>query len=713
MLGRRPDFKRERPSLEPLRSLPSRAILEAPLRLPGIREEALRSLGIETVGDLLEHLPHTHRDPAGARPIAELEPGQPATVVASVEEVREVPARGPRRARIEARVADASGALVAVWWGRRWLRHRLRVGDLLRLEGVPKEGGRFWVRDHEWLDREAAARAAGNAPSGESRPASLVPVHPASAELSARRLRHLVRRFAARALACPDPLPARLRAREGLPDRAAALLAAHFPRSFEEAEAARARLAFEELLLLQLALGRRRNARRARARAPAVEAPATALARWLETLPFEPTGDQRRAISVLTGELAGERPMNRLLMGEVGSGKTLVAAAAMLQVARAGYQAALMAPTETLAEQHHRTLDRLLGGTVPLALVTSTVGSRRRREALERLASGELPIVVGTHALIEPGVRFAALALAVIDEQHRFGVRQRAALERKGPNGLVPHVLHMTATPIPRTLALTAYGELDVTVLRELPRGRRPVETLVLAGEEGRREAMARVRAAVARGHQAFVVCPLVEESEALAARAATAEFERLTEGELRGLRLGLVHGQLPAAQRQETMARFAQGEIDVLVATSVVEVGIDVPNATVIVVEEAHRWGIAQLHQLRGRVGRGTAPSVCILIGDPSLPRLRALAAHSDGFRLAEIDLQLRGSGDVLGTRQHGLPSLRFARLPSDAPLLERAHAAAAELLARDPELADPEHQLLAAASEERFGAAAEPIPG
>jgi ATP-dependent DNA helicase RecG len=404
--------------------------------------------------------------------------------------------------------------------------------------------------------------------------------------------------------------------------------------------------------------------------------------------------------------------MQRLLMGEVGSGKTAVATHAMLRALENGRQAALMAPTETLAEQHLLTLDRLLGGLVPIALLTGSIAAARRREILGRLASGELNLVVGTHALIEPAVEFRDLALYVIDEQHRFGVRQRAALDAKAPGELVPHALHMTATPIPRTLALTAYGDLDATTLRELPAGRGPVETHVVDGERARARAYERIREEIAEGRQCFVVCPLVTESEALQAKAAETEAARLQATEFKDHRVQLIHGQMPTAQKQEAMREFAGGGADVLVATSVIEVGIDVPNATVMLIEEAERYGISQLHQLRGRIGRGQHPGLCILFGSPQNPRLSAVAAQRDGFALAEIDLELRGAGEVLGTRQHGLPEFNVARLPEDADLLQNARDVAEILLAEDPQLESPENLLLREAAAARFGADLDPIP-
>jgi len=396
----------------------------------------------------------------------------------------------------------------------------------------------------------------------------------------------------------------------------------------------------------------------------------------------------------------------------VGSGKTVIALHAMLRAAENGMQAAFMAPTETLAEQHLITLDRLLDGLAPVELLTGSTSAARRRELLGRLGSGELSLVVGTHALIEEPVEFQRLGVVIVDEQHRFGVRQRAALDRKAPEGLSPHALHMTATPIPRTLSLTAYGDLDATVLRELPRGRRPVETHVVDGERARKRAYERIREEIAAGRQCFVVCPLVAESEALQARAATAEYERLRTTEFADQRVELIHGQMPTPEKQRAMRAFADGEADVLVATSVIEVGIDVANATVMLIEAAERYGLSQLHQLRGRVGRGEHDSLCILFGDPRLPRLEAIANERDGFKLAEVDLELRGAGELLGTRQSGLPEFRVARLPDDQELLERARLRADELLDADRQLSEPEHALLREAVVERFGPEHDPIP-
>jgi len=660
-------------------------------------------LGIETVGDLIEHLPHAHHDRGDARTVVSVGAGEEATVAVGVRSVTVKPMRDRRRKRVEARVFDETGPMVAIWWNRPWVATEFGEGSQLLLHGKMKKRNEFHVNDHEVM-------GAGDGAVGHS--VGLVPVHPATFGLSAATLRRMLWANYRTMRHAVEPLPTALRLAEHLPDRPAALAAVHFPDTEEEEAKGRRRLAFEELFMSQVAVVGRRHSRREARRAAALEATGELVDPWLAGLPFEPTGDQRSAAERIDADLSGDRPMQRLLMGEVGSGKTLVAVGAMLRAVENGRQAALMAPTETLAEQHLITLDRLLGGLVPVELLTGSTPAGRRRELLSRLDSGELSLVVGTHALIEDAVRFRDLAVCVVDEQHRFGVRQRAALDAKAPEGLSPHALHMTATPIPRTLALTAYGDLEATVLRELPAGRRPVETHVVDGARARSRAYERIREEIAAGRQCFVVCPLVSESEALQARAATVEAERLQSTEFRDQRVALIHGQMPTAEKQEAMRSFAAGEADVLVATSVIEVGIDVPNATVMLIEAAERYGLSQLHQLRGRVGRGEHASMCILFGDPKLPRLEAIASTRDGFHLAQVDLELRGAGEVLGTRQSGLQEFKVARLPEDAELLERARLHADALMDGDADLSEPEHALLRDAVLARFGSDLDPIP-
>ncbi len=677
---------------------PSRLVL--PLRVDGAKAEHGASvLGLHTIGNLLEHLPRDRRE---ARAIADLVPDETATVIVEVKSIssRSVRRRGMRPI-VEATVADATGVMKVAFFNQPWLVQRYPPGTRLMLHGKFQSRDRFGVQAH--------------APTAEAAMGDEAVAHyPATEGLSSTQILALVRREATRFADVVEPLPVGVRRREGLADRGSALRAAHFPAREADLEAARRRLAFDELLLVQLALLRRRRRRRAGAVAPVLDEPRSLTGRWLGSmLPFSLTRDQELALEAVDADIACGVPMQRLLMGEVGSGKTVVALYAMLRAVEHEMQGAMMAPTETLAEQHFATIQSLTGGELVRAgLLTGSTPARRRADLLAKLASGELSLIVGTHALIEEAVTFARLGVAVVDEQHRFGVRQRAALDAKGYAGESPHVLHMTATPIPRTLALSNYGDLDFTVLRELPRGRQPIQTFVCSTERERERAYDRIREELRAGRQAFVVCPLVEESEALQAKAATAEFERLRTGELEGWEVVLLHGQMRPAAKQAAMASFAAGEAHVLVATSVIEVGIDVPNATVMLVENAERYGISQLHQLRGRIGRGEYASLCLLFGPKDSPRLRALASDSDGFALAEVDLGLRGEGELIGTRQHGLAQYRVAELPRDTELLERARLHAERIIAEDPDLQNPDHELLADALTRMYGAeAAAPI--
>ena len=705
--------------------------------------EGLAALGLATVGDLLEHMPRDRRE---ARTVAELQAGEQATVLVEVRSIagRQVRRRG-MRGLVEAVVCDETGSMRATFFNQPWLVGRYPVGTHLVLHGKAEKGGRFKVSHHALGSREGAsdggedtARSSANLAPGGAVPGrgGSVAHYPAAEGVSSTQILALVQEHGSALGEVVEPLAAELRVAEDLPGRASALAAMHFGGGPDASVEGRRRLAFDELLLAQLVFLTRRERRAGEARALALCEPPSLSERWLKLgLPFELTGDQRKAIATIEEDLAGERPMQRLLMGEVGSGKTVVALHAMLRAVEHGAQAALMAPTETLAEQHFATVQRLLGGeSVAVALLSGSTPARRRADTLGKLASGELALIVGTHALIEPDVRFRALAVAVVDEQHRFGVRQRAALGEGGASdqdlglgetGVVgrPHTLHMTATPIPRTLALARHGDLDRTLLRELPRERRPIETRIVTGESGRNEAYRLLREQLAQGRQAYVVCPLVDDGEEPSAapassaggddgpgelRAASAEFERLRAGELKGFQLELLHGQMRPREKQAAMEAFASGRAQVLVATTVIEVGVDVPNATVMLVENAERFGISQLHQLRGRVGRGEHASTCLLSGPPGSLRLRALAEHSDGFKLAEIDLRLRKEGELVGTKQSGLGQFKFASLPEDEDLLERARSWARHILALDPGLEGPLYGLLGGALQEAFGAEA-----
>ena len=630
-------------------------------------KKKLERLGLETVGDLLAHRPFRYEEPVPEVRMADLQADRD---VAIAGEVLSTSTR--RRGRLQmltARISDGSATVSATWFNQPWLERQLQPGTAVRLRGRQGRYG-FDVRSFDIGEGEATA--------------DFAPVYPASEDITAKKLRELV--GAALPLALADPLPAGLKQREGLPERVDALWALHRPRSLAEAEAGRRRLAFDELLLLQIWLARRRRERESEV-APALGPPGELVARYRNVLPFTLTEHQERAIADLDADLERSVPMQRLLQGEVGSGKTVVALYALLRAVEAGKQGALMAPTETLAEQHFLTLEEpcsLLG--VTCALLTSSTAKR------ERDLAPNADIVVGTHALIQEGVEFRDLAVAVVDEQHRFGVEQRKALTE----GRSPHVLHMTATPIPRTLALTVYGDLAVSEISRPPADRKPIKTAWVA-EDRSAAAYSRLRKHLDAGRQAYVVCPLIEESETTQARAAEAEADRLQKAELRGYRVGLLHGRLRPAERRELMARFKAGELDVLVATTVIEVGVDVPNATIMIVQEADRFGLAQLHQLRGRVGRGAEQSYCLLVSraredltEHAVERLEALVRTNDGFELAEVDLDIRGSGHLLGTRQSGLTDLRFAHLRKDRPLLERARAVADELVDAGGPLSD-----------------------
>ncbi len=719
---------------------PRPSVLDVSIQaLPGVGPklaEAAAEAGLATVGDLLYRVPHSYRDRADVRDLASLEPGEEATVM--VEVVGSQPRPFRKRGGLSiltAKVADESGSARATWFNQPWLADKLIPGTALLLVGSRDKRG-LRVSAHEILatagGEEGSPRTntparPQDSPPPLQRPADgvppgihttgLVPVHSATEALKPQRIREWAWQACQWASNAIEGLPAEIRARRSLAGAGDAIRAAHFPENEDELATARERLAFEELFLHQAILATRKRTHRIARPAPRFGKPGEMVGRWIDSLPFELTRDQLGALDDVDADLDRGEPMQRLLMGEVGSGKTVVAVYAMLRALEAGFQAVLMAPTETLAEQHAITLGRLLAAeATPFALLSGATPAAVRKRALDQLASGELGLIVGTHALIEPTVRFARLGLSVVDEQHRFGVEQRRALDAKGVEGMAPHVLHMTATPIPRTLSLTAYGDLDTTALRQLPAGRMPVETS-LVGEDERAGAYEFVRERLREGRQAFVVCPLVAESDKFPGKAAEVEAERLRLGELREFSVGVLHGQMPSAQKAEAMRAFAAGETDVLVATTVIEVGIDVANATVMVIEGAERFGVSQLHQLRGRVGRGEHASQCLLFaeeaGELARKRLRAVAGERDGFKLAEVDLGLRGEGEILGTRQHGLPRFAVASLPEDMAVLIAAREEILALLRSHGSLEDPALGPLLDAARRRFGAgAADPIP-
>ncbi|MDX6538414.1 MAG: ATP-dependent helicase RecG [Gaiellales bacterium] len=659
---------------------------------------ALAKRGILTAGDLLETPPRAWRDYSeGVTALADVVVGAEATVRVELLTVSVRPTRRRNLRIVEAHVRDDSGAATAIWFNQGFLARTLQKGQTLQLRANVRAGRglELTVREHEVL----AEAGEGLHTSG------VVAVYDASRTLSTRVIRELVEQHLPRTDALADPLPVGVRVARRLPLRRDAIAALHSPQAPVDTRIAGDRLAYEELLLLQVALAERR------AGAPAAEAlgrPGELLERYHASLPFTLTLGQRRSVRDIDRDLArGGRPMRRLLLGDVGSGKTVVAVHAMLRAAERGAQAALLAPTEVLVQQHAATVRALVEPlAIEVAVVTGDLPAAERRVRLQRIASGDAALVVGTHALLESSVEFADLRLIVVDEQHRFGVEQRAALSE----GHGAHSLHMTATPIPRSLALSLYGDLDLTELRELPAGRRPIITRRVRAEKRADCHGWLLRQWQEHRRQAYVVCPLVEGSETVQARAAEELHAELVNA-LAPLTVGVVHGRQKAAERLATMRAFAAAEVQVLVATTVIEVGIDVPNATAMVIEDADRFGLSQLHQLRGRVGRSSEQSYCFLFESPEpsdlgLRRLEALCEHASGFDLAEIDLRLRGEGELAGVRQSGASDLRHASLARHRRLIARSRADA-RLLAR----AGPFDPVLAQAARERFGGLVERI--
>jgi len=717
--------------------------LELPLAKAGIAGlqsapvSKLAKKGVHTVRDLLEYVPRTYMDLSTTKKIRELKIGEEATVLGKVHKVDGRYLRG-RKHMLSVRIGDGTGYIELVYWNQPFRAKNFSTGMKIAVAGrFERRAGKLQVSGTPLVEPIRADDEEG-VHTGRR-----IPIHPATEGVTAAMIRRYVHSALSKySNAIEEPLPPELVMRRKLMPRADAITEIHFPTASDSSDRAKRRLAFEELFVLEAGLAVRKHRFEREVRGLSHAGGSDLVERFLTSLPFRPTRAQRRTIDEIAGDMARPRPMHRLLQGEVGSGKTVVAVAAALVAAGSGSQTAFMAPTEVLAEQHFLTVRRLLeplAGAAPseegrlfgegfgVELLTSAVTGKARQRALEEAASGRATMLIGTHALIQEGVEFRRLGLAVVDEQHRFGVHQRIALRAKGADEVDPDLLIMTATPIPRTLAMTLYGDLDVGVLDEMPSGRIKVRTHVL-GPADRDQAYERIRAETAAGRQAFIVCPLVSDSETLEAKAATTEFERISTDVFPDLRVGLIHGRLRSAEKERVMQALRDGEIDVLVATTVIEVGVDIPNATVMVVEDADRFGLSQLHQLRGRIGRGEHPSTCFLLTSldetdaeqrrAALDRLDAMESTTDGFLLAEKDLEIRGEGQLFGRRavsaddgtgapaQAGQSDLRFASpLVRHVELLADARREAFALVEEDPRLSDPGHALLREEVRRRFG--------
>lgn len=672
------------------------------------RAEALSRIGVVTVGDLLRHYPHRYLDLSATPDLRTVPAGADATVIGRVHDIK-VKRPRPRLTVTEVAIVDGTGALIGVWFNQPYVAGRFRIGERVAFAGTVtfdfglKQMKNPFVEKLPDDDDDAAPDLA-----------RILPVHHATEGLSTNWVRRLVAEALDFAGDLPDPLPATVRAERGLMGLASAYRAIHFPRSMAERADARRRLAYDELLAIQLAMASRRHVLVNERPGHLHDVDGPRLAAFRDVLPFALTADQDGAIAAILADMAGPHPMNRMLLGDVGTGKTVVAGHAIAACADSGTQAAMMAPTEVLAEQYCRALAPLLDAAgVSWALLTGSTKAVERRTVLAGLAEGTTTVAFGTHALIQEGVDFAHLTLAIVDEQHRFGVSQRVALRGKGETA---DLLVMTATPIPRSLALTAYGDLDASYLRTKPGARGPGHTTTrLVPQSGREDAYRAIKRAVAAGERAYVVCALVDESDAAQAKAATSEAKRLQKQVFPDIAVGLLTGQMSSAEKQAAMERFRDGSTPLLVATTVIEVGVDVPEATVMIVEDAERFGLAQLHQLRGRIGRGERPGTFLIFADPrtanGAARMAAIVATDDGFELAEQDLRLRGEGEVLGERQSGLPALRLASIGSDTDLLDMARDDARALIEDDPRLDSVVHAPLGADVRQRLGDAWERV--
>ena len=653
--------------------------------------ERFEKLGILTLSDLLCHYPRRYLDFSKPYSIAEAPADTECVVKAEVfaKPGGRILPGGRRMERITA--GDDVSSLEITWFNNPYAAQKLELGQEYYFQGIVTGG----MLRRQMVNPQVRTDAQVKSSPFEA-------VYPQTEGLTSSAIAKCVRQLLTHAELLPDPLPSEMLKKYRLLSKADAVRAIHCPATEEEAFAARRRLIYEELLVLQLGIGRMKNHGAASTGAPMKKADASPF--W-ESLPFSPTGAQRRAVEEILTDMSGETSMNRLLQGDVGSGKTLVAAAAIWACIRAGYQAALLAPTEILASQHAENLNRLLSPFgMRVALLTGGMKAAARRTTLAAIRDDEADLIVGTHAILSEGVEFARLGLAVVDEQHRFGVRQRGLLAEKAAN---PHLLVMSATPIPRTLGLLMYGDLDISILDELPPGRKPVKTRCITGKK-RADLYGFLDREIDSGRQVYIVCPAIEDAGGSGLNAVKSYYEGIAKTYLPDRRVGLMHGKLKPKEKAEVMDDFKSGRLDALVSTTVIEVGVDVPNATVMVIENAERYGLSALHQLRGRVGRGAAESWCFLVSDNASEsvqkRLKFLCSTSDGFAVAQYDLETRGPGDFFGSRQHGLPTLQIADLMNDTRTLHAAQSEAVALLAEDPLLERPEHALLARQVEQMF---------
>ena len=653
--------------------------------------ERFEKLGILTLSDLLCHYPRRYLDFSKPYSIAEAPADTECVVKAEVfaKPGGRILPGGRRMERITA--GDDVSSLEITWFNNPYAAQKLELGQEYYFQGIVTGG----MLRRQMVNPQVRTDAQVKSSPFEA-------VYPQTEGLTSSAIAKCVRQLLPHAELLPDPLPSEMLKKYRLLSKADAVRAIHCPATEEEAFAARRRLIYEELLVLQLGIGRMKNHGAASTGAPMKKADASPF--W-ESLPFSPTGAQRRAVEEILTDMSGETSMNRLLQGDVGSGKTLVAAAAIWACIRAGYQAALLAPTEILASQHAENLNRLLSPFgMRVALLTGGMKAAARRTTLAAIRDDEADLIVGTHAILSEGVEFARLGLAVVDEQHRFGVRQRGLLAEKAAN---PHLLVMSATPIPRTLGLLMYGDLDISILDELPPGRKPVKTRCITGKK-RADLYGFLDREIDSGRQVYIVCPAIEDAGGIGLNAVKSYYEDIAKAYLPDRRVGLMHGKLKPKEKAEVMDDFKSGRLDALVSTTVIEVGVDVPNATVMVIENAERYGLSALHQLRGRVGRGAAESWCFLVSDNASEsvqkRLKFLCSTSDGFAVAQYDLETRGPGDFFGSRQHGLPTLQIADLMNDTRTLHAAQSEAVALLAEDPLLERPEHALLARQVEQMF---------